>query len=202
MLGNLSDDLGYNLGLKDLKLKKWYDSDIDDILHDFYIPSLSEAIRYRRLAGFFSSASLAVAAKGICQLIANKGKYELVACPRFHESDVEAIKKAYESPESLIERKFLDELDEMTERFIEDHVRAFGWMLANNLLTIKVAIVCTEEGLPMDEVAIKRKGLFHHKVGILEDIEGNKISYNRLRTSLLAPNRPEFYYHYACERPY
>ena len=32
-----------------------------NILHDFYIPPLSRAIRYNRVAGYFSSSSLAEA---------------------------------------------------------------------------------------------------------------------------------------------
>ena len=50
------------MSLQELILKRAYDSDSDDILNDFYIPILSNSVRYRRLAGFFSSSSLAVAA--------------------------------------------------------------------------------------------------------------------------------------------
>lgn len=39
--------------LTELNLKKSYDSDLDDILTDFYIPALSKSIKYKRLTGFF-----------------------------------------------------------------------------------------------------------------------------------------------------
>ena len=51
--------------LTDLKLKKSYDSDSDNIIEGFYIPALSNSSSYKRLTGFFSSTCLAVAAKGI-----------------------------------------------------------------------------------------------------------------------------------------
>jgi len=39
--------------LEDIYIKKSYDSDIDDVLNDFYVPSLSNSIKYKRLAGLF-----------------------------------------------------------------------------------------------------------------------------------------------------
>jgi len=50
-------------------------SDSNDVLQDFYIPILSNSVEYCRLAGFFSSTSLAIAARGILGLIKieNKG---------------------------------------------------------------------------------------------------------------------------------
>jgi len=43
------------MGFRTLKIKEYYFSDNDDILHDFYIPVLKEAKKYYRLSGFFSS---------------------------------------------------------------------------------------------------------------------------------------------------
>jgi len=51
---------GVMMELKELNLKKSYSSDTDDILNQFYIPALSCSTEYKRLAGFFSSTSLAV----------------------------------------------------------------------------------------------------------------------------------------------
>ena len=65
------------MSFMNLSLKKAYYSDFDDVLQDFYIPSLTESIEYRRLAGFFSSSSLAVAARGILGLIKNGGVMKL-----------------------------------------------------------------------------------------------------------------------------
>lgn len=166
------------MSLRDLKLKKFYDSDVDDILNDFYVPVLSKSVCYRRLAGFFSSTSLAIAARGISKLIANNGRMMLVASARLQEADVEAIREAYQDPESIIERLMLKELDNLEDRFVEDHVRALGWMVANKRLEIKVAIVMDEDRYPIDENVAEKLGMFHQKIGILEDGEGNKISFS------------------------
>src|SRR2546425_13087425 len=66
------------MSLRDVRLKATYDSDSDDILSDFYIPALSVSMRYRRLAGFFSSSALAIAARGIAQFVRNGGERGLV----------------------------------------------------------------------------------------------------------------------------
>ena len=61
------------MALQDLPFKSAYDSDTDNALTDFYIPALANSILYDRLTGFFSSTTLAAAAKGIAGLVKNGG---------------------------------------------------------------------------------------------------------------------------------
>jgi superfamily II DNA or RNA helicase len=166
------------MSLRDLTLKRSYDSDIDDILRDFYIPALSCSALYKRLTGFFSSTSLAVAAKGITGLISNGGSMKLISGARFRKEDIEAIVEAYEAPESVIERTMLEELENLENQFVKDHVRALGWMIATGKLKIKVAILCDENGNPLDEKAVNKRGIFHQKVGVLKDVGGDQISFS------------------------
>jgi len=166
------------MNLKNLDLKKAYDSDSDDILSDFYIPALSNSIKYRRLAGFFSSTSLAVAARGISRFIANGGHMDLICGTKISKADVEAIKEAHENPAAIIERFFFENIEELENEFIRDHVRALGWMIANKKLDIKISIVYDEEGCPLDEETIEKQGIFHQKVGIFEDTVGNMVSFS------------------------
>jgi len=166
------------VSLRDVRLKGSYDSDSDSVLTDFYIPALSNSVQYKRLTGFFSSTTLAIAAKGIAKLISNKGRMKLVTGAKFRNADIEAIKEAYEDPESVIERTMLEELNSLENKFVEDHVRALGWMVAKQKLEIKVAIVYDENDVPLDQGNIEKRGIFHQKVGILEDKEGNKISFS------------------------
>jgi len=166
------------LSLRDLTLKKSYDSDSDDVLRDFYVPALSCSTLYKRLTGFFSSTSLAVAAKGMSGLIRNGGHMELITGARFRESDIEAIKKAYKDTEMMLEDGMLEELEHLENEFVKDHVRALGWMVASNRLKIKVAIVVDEDGYPLDSRALEKQGMFHQKVGIFEDSARNQISFS------------------------
>jgi superfamily II DNA or RNA helicase len=166
------------MSLRELSLKRSYDSDVDNIVADFYVPALAVSVQYSRLTGFFSSSSLAVAAKGISGLIRNGGRVRLVTSATFRKEDIEAIRRATEDPERILEKVMLKELDNLESEFVKDHVRALGWMVANDRLRIKVAIVLDNDDLPLDSKDVERKGIFHQKVGVLEDLDGNQISFS------------------------
>jgi len=119
------------MSLKSISLNKAYSSDSDDILYDFYIPSLKESIEYDRLAGFFSSKSLAIAARGILGLIEKGGTMRLIISPKLDKKDLEIIIDSHKKPEKYIEEKMLQELERLEDKFTRDHVYALGWMIAN-----------------------------------------------------------------------
>ncbi len=153
--------------LKDIKLKSSYDSDEDDILNSFYIPTLSESVVYKRIAGFFSSVSLAIAAKGLANFIFNGGKFQLITNVVLSKEDYNEIKKFvdYDFIEK-IEQQFIENLQDLEEGLIKDHVKMLGWLLKNGKLDMKIAVI--NEGT----------GLHHQKTGILEDKDGNVISFS------------------------
>lgn len=160
--------------LKNTLLKKSYDSDVDNIVKDFYIPILSNSIKYQRLAGFFSSSALAVAARGISSFIKNDGDMELICSANFKKDDIEAIKSAYKNPKEIIEKSMMSEIGNLEENIIRDHVAALGWMVAHNKLQIRIAVLLDHDGIPLDG----NRGMFHQKVGILTDEENNMISFS------------------------
>jgi len=166
------------MGFKDLSLKVSYDSDEDDVLNDFYIPVLSEAVEYHRLVGYFSSSILALAAEGIAPFINNNGKMRMVVGAFLNKSDVEAILNGKNSIEEILSIKINHELENIVSLFIEDHVKALAWMVANGNLDIKVAIPLDKDGDPLPYELSKDMGIFHQKVGILIDKYGDKISFS------------------------
>jgi superfamily II DNA or RNA helicase len=166
------------LNLREIPLKSAYDTDVDNVLNDFYIPALSNSIHYYRLSGFFSSSTLASAAKGITGLIKNGGDIRLITGATFQEKDIEAIKAALESPEEIIEQSMLKELENLEEGFVKDHVKALAWLIAKRKLKIKIAIVLDTEGYPLTVNHLIKNGIFHQKVGILEDSLGNRLSFS------------------------
>ena len=155
-----------NLSFKDLDIKIKYDSDKDDILNEFYIPVLSNSVKYLRLSGFFSSTSLAVSARGLEDFIKNDGKMQLICSAILSKDDLDKINEFYTSPEELIAEKFLFDLKNISNRFVKDNLAALGFMLANGNLEIKIAI-------PHDN-----KGMFHSKIGVLIDSMGNMVSFS------------------------
>ncbi|MEM3385757.1 MAG: DEAD/DEAH box helicase family protein [Nitrososphaeria archaeon] len=166
------------MNFKELSLKRAFSSDYDDILNDFYVPVLERAVEYNRLAGFFSSKSLAVAARGILGLIKNDGIMRLIVSPKFSKEDVNSIIDAYENPEKYVANNMLKEIQNLENDFVRDHVFALAWMLANKRLEIKVAILYDEKGKLLNEDEIQQLGIFHQKVGILKDSENNIITFS------------------------
>lgn len=166
------------MSFKDLHIKPCYESGIDDIIEDYYVPVLGSAIRYDRIAGFFSSTSLAVAARGIADFIVNGGRMRLITSPRLNGEDIEIVKKIVADDTSLMPSDFGLDLDNIENEFERNHVKALGWMLASGLLEMKLAIVFNDDGSICDNETISEKGLFHQKVGILKDTEGNEMSFS------------------------
>lgn len=166
------------MSFKDLDIKPCYESGVDDIIADYYVPVLGAAMQYDRIAGFFSSTSLAVAARGIADFIVNGGRMRLVTSPRLNAEDVEVVKKIVANDSSLTPSDFGLDLYNLENEFERNHVKALGWMLAFGLLEMKLAIVFNDDGSICDNETISEKGLFHQKVGILKDTEGNEISFS------------------------
>lgn len=149
-----------SVSLKDLELKSVYYSDSHNLLNEFYIPVLSNAIKYNRIAGYFSSNALAVAAKGVASFVKRGGKIRLIANVVLAQHDQESIKKAIKEKEQGI----LDEIDDLEDQLKKDHIRIFGWLIKEGMLEIKIAVIAN--------------GIAHQKVGILEDSDGDIISFS------------------------
>ena len=90
---------GVNLSLNELTIQDEYRSSDCSIVQDFYIPCLEKSIVYKRAVGFFSSTSMAIAAKGLKALIHAGGKMQLIASPKLSDEDIEAIIKGLKQRE-------------------------------------------------------------------------------------------------------
>jgi len=148
------------LGLRELNLKPVYYSDEDNLLQDFYIPVLENSVQYDRIAGYFSSNTLAVAARGIAALIKNGGKMRLITNVVLSAEDQAAIKEALRSREAEV----LAEIENMEDELKKDHVRMLAWMVKKDLLQIKIAVV--------------QRGIEHQKIGVLRDADGQRIVFS------------------------
>ena len=76
------------MSLKDLKIEKVYRNLSNDVINDFYIPVLREAVLYKRAVGFFNSSALYEIAVGLRNLVINNGRIQLIVSPKLEEDDV------------------------------------------------------------------------------------------------------------------
>ncbi len=161
------------MSFRDINIAYSYETGRDDPVNEFYVPLLIESVNYDRIAGFFTSASLAIAARGIAGMIRNNGTMRIIACPRLDDKDTVVIKNVVEYPEEYISKQLLNDLEHIEDDFQHDHLRALGWMLANGYLDMKIALVKSKEAETIDY-----ESLFHQKIGIMTDIDGNRLSFS------------------------
>lgn len=166
------------MSFKDLHIKTCYESGIDDIIEDFYIPVLGASVQYDRIAGFFSSSTLAIASRGLYGFIKNRGKMRLITSPILNTDDAAIIEKITNSSDSIELEELGFCVDNIEDEFVCNHVKALGWMLYKGYLEMKLAVVLNENGKTYSTKELNESGLFHQKVGVLRDIDGNELSFS------------------------
>ncbi len=149
-----------------------------DRLHGFYIPALKASVRYDRMAGFFTSGALAVAAAGVAHLIVNGGEMRLLVGAQLSRRDVEAIRLGHD-PREVVAARFeaaLPDPDALTDHLMRDRLAALAWMVAAGTLTIRVVLPKGKDGLPLP--AHQARDYFHPKEGVFTDALGNQVAFS------------------------
>lgn len=154
-------------------MKDHYDTINDDVVDDFYIPVMAQAKEYHRAVAFFESRILAMIASGLKDFILNNGKMELVCGPKLSPSEIDSIQKGTLNPEEVIESNFLNDLENIEDEIVKNHVKILGWMIANGFLKIKIVIKKDINGNLSNDA-----GILHYKTGVLRDHDGNVISFS------------------------
>lgn len=156
------------MSFQDIELKPEYRSRLDNVIRDFYNPVLKQAIMYKRAVGFFSSSALVSLTGGICGLIENGGRIQLIASPRLSEEDIEAINDGIRRRDEVIKEALLRELREPKGKFEEARLNLLSNLIAAGRLEIKIAF------LEDDNVV----GMFHEKLGLMYDEDENIIAFS------------------------
>ncbi|MDB2127502.1 DEAD/DEAH box helicase family protein [Enterocloster clostridioformis] len=153
----------------DSEIKSEYRSLIDNVVQDFYIPLLKEADSYKRAVGFFSSTALIEISKGIGSMAERGGHIQIVASPYLSDEDLAAIKNGYEEREKIIEGALLRSLsDEHADYYSMQRLNLLAALIADGILDIRIAYTEDKNGI----------GMYHEKMGIIEDTEGNRIAFS------------------------
>ena len=157
------------MSFKNHDVKKEYRSLTDNVVQNFYIPLLNESVYYKRAVGFFSSSVLIEISKGISGLVKNGGKIQLIASPYLSDDDLEAIKKGYKERNEVVEKALINSLsDDLHDYYSIERLNMLANLIAQGTMDIKIALTEDEKGI----------GMYHEKMGILEDGAGNKIAFS------------------------
>jgi DNA phosphorothioation system restriction enzyme len=156
--------------LSALPLKLSYRTGRDDLVRDFFVPCLEAAVLYRRAAGYFTSAGLALAARGVASLALRRGRMRLVVSPHLEADDIAALERAGERPAEVLRTVAARTLADVEDALIKDRLNALAWLAAAGLLEIRLAFRVDGQGRC-------RRGLFHPKTGVFTDEAGNQVSF-------------------------
>ncbi|MEG3439361.1 DEAD/DEAH box helicase family protein [Pannus brasiliensis CCIBt3594] len=155
------------MNLQTINLLEEYRSDRHDLIEDFYLPCLARSTLYCRAVGYFSSSSMVAVARGLTALIRGGGKMRLIASPHLSAEDIEAIATGLKQREEIVTNSLLLVLETEFEEIAGDRFACLAWLLGQGVLEIKLAI-------PKN---IRNFGLYHEKLGLFADADGNSIAF-------------------------
>ena len=119
---------------------------------------------YKRSVGFFSSGVFSPIIDGIVALSRNSGKIHMIASPKLNEEDIKAIEIGYQKRDYIvsgaIERDFEDAIDDLDNA----RLQLLASLIANGTMDIKIAVT---NGI----------GIYHDKLDIMEDFDGNTVVF-------------------------
>jgi len=121
-------------------------------------PALSEALRYWRAVGYFSSSALESFGAPLGEFIRNGGSIRLITSVELREEDIDAIQQGL-SRQEICERRIEQIIDEEFSGEISDGVLALVNLLRIGRLDIRIA------------VPKRGRGIYHEKVGVFFDRE-------------------------------
>lgn len=156
------------MSFRELELKPEYRSKLVNVVKDFYNPVLRQAVRYKRAVGFFSSSALISMTPGICGLVENGGMIQLIASPHLLPEDIDAINDGLKRRDDVIKEALLRELHEPKGKFEETRLNLLSNLIAAGRMEIKIAFMEVDNTI----------GMFHEKLGLMYDAEGNIIAFS------------------------
>jgi superfamily II DNA or RNA helicase len=144
------------MSLRDIPYQEDYRSGYDDLVEDFFRPSLREARGYWRAVGYFSSSALESFGAPLGEFIRNDGHIRLVTSVELSEPDLRAIDAG--TPKQEICAKRLEEIiEEEFSNGVGPGVVRLARLLELKRLEIKIAV--PKSGT----------GIYHEKIGIFFD---------------------------------
>ncbi|MFI6176380.1 DEAD/DEAH box helicase family protein [Nonomuraea sp. NPDC051191] len=157
-----------NLPSWDPRWKRRYNSPPDNLINGFYIPAFGRSCTYDRAVGFFSANLLAQIAPSIDRFILNGGAMRLITSPsNLNDEELMALGKGEELKSRI--KKDLEKAitQSIPDLILKDRLQLLTWMVANSRLDVRIAL----------RVHAQHYALFHEKIGIFADHDGNWMTF-------------------------
>ena len=146
---------------RDIPLNISYISDGEESFSQILNPLLACTKVYKRSVGFFSSSALNFIGDGLLEMARNGGKIYLATSPRLSEQDIQAIQAGYVDRDK-IESAFVSEVRDAILEISDDNARMLYMFVKEEIVDVKIVI--------------RSNGMYHDKLALLEDFDGNLIA--------------------------
>ena len=164
-----------NLSPKKLKDSEWqayYSHEDGNLVDLFFAPALASSCLYQRVTGYFSAKVLAMASRGLLELIRNQGRMQLIVGCTLNDAEIEQIDAGYKLRE-VLSTTMAEQLGfAMDDTSMRERIGWLSWMVAKNLLDVKLAVPKDKQGRYVPGL-----GLYHAKAGILTDTVGDRLVF-------------------------
>ena len=168
------------MSYRDLRIEHSYISRGDNNIADSFLnPVLKCTKEYKRSVGFFSSGVLETITDGALSLARNGGSIKLIASPKLSEEDVEAINLGYEQKNQKLSDAFTRDFVREVEKLNDMRLQLLCDLIRKGILDIKIAI--TED-----------TGIYHDKLGVMKDFDGNTLVFYGSSNSSYAGYRSNY----------
>lgn len=158
--------------LRDHPFQRAYHKPEDDIAAAFYLPAVAASVQYDRAVGFFSSTVFLLAWPSLKAFAAGGGRMRLICSPVLSDEDHDALREGYSERAEVAAGEAMAEAFQRMLQVEGFHKPAvvLASLVAAGVIECKIAWVGPEAGG-------RPKRLFHDKVGILTDAEGDQLAF-------------------------
>jgi len=168
-------------GFRGLQLQPSYSSASGDLLNDFYVPILSRAIRYDRIAGYFASSAFVSAAAGLARFVNGGGTIRMIVGVQLSQADCEAMLGAPELATELdaVLTQRLSTASLLQDDMARKRLQIIAWLVRQGRLEIRVGVPSSCTGAPLATDHPDNDGrYFHSKSGILYDDADDIVAFS------------------------
>ena len=153
------------MNYREMDIKHSYKSRGNENIADSFLnPVLAYTKEYKRSVGFFSSGVFDTIMPGIIKLARNHGYIKLIASPKLSEEDATVITLGYEQRQNYIIDAFSKDFEKELDLLEDEKLQILFDLVRKKILDIKIAIT-------------DQCGIYHDKLGIMQDFDGNKMVF-------------------------
>ncbi len=158
-----TEQAGQGLAARSWRVR--YTSSEHDLVRDFFAPALAAATTYHRAVAYFRSSFYTLTSQPVAAFAVRGGHIRLLCSPDLSEADLGAIQEG-DASDDLLRAAALRELRRIEEMPAgAEGMAVFRALISSGCIDVRIALMRSGDGI------------FHDKVGILTDADGNAITF-------------------------